>query len=197
MVFGDDKSFASRFVSCSAYEFHLATGEGKAVQIEDGFFTNLNVGKTLLPERVQHQWRNLISTDRSHHGSRECVNELPCVMRRAHRVACDQSDPAANLVGEKSINAWRREIGFRSLEQHVRARACAVSPDPRIEFRLLHLHESWAFNNSSGSSSNACDVCDDGDDGASNSYRDGPWRWLWLTANLRSPPRTAPRHRAQ
>jgi len=61
-------------------------------------------------------------------------------MWRAHWVACDQSDPAANLVGEKSINARRREIGFRSFEQHIRARACAVSPDPRIEFRLLYLH---------------------------------------------------------
>src|SRR5690349_6529295 len=101
MVFAHDESFASCLVGCGAHQFHLATGESEAVQIEDGFFPDLYVRKTLLPECLQHRWRDLISTHGSLHGVREIVNETGCLMRRAHWVARDQSDPAANLVSEK------------------------------------------------------------------------------------------------
>src|ERR1043165_318592 len=120
MMLADHHSFTPRFVGRSSHQLHLSAGEGKAMQIENCFFPDLHVGKTLSAKSLQHRWRNLVRTHRPLHGTREITNEAARLGRRAYRSSGDQSYSAADLISEKSIHARRREIGFWSFEQHIR-----------------------------------------------------------------------------
>ena len=50
MMFSYDNSFASCFVCSSSDQLHISAGEGKASQIENCFFPDLHVRKTLSAE---------------------------------------------------------------------------------------------------------------------------------------------------
>src|ERR1700752_1486231 len=103
IVFAYYDSGAPCFIRCRAHQFHLATGKREAVEVEYRFLADLYVCKTFLPKRVQRRRRNLIRTDRSHHGTRKIVYEPARLLLRAYGIARDQRYSGADLIGEKSI----------------------------------------------------------------------------------------------